>query len=96
MLVLVSGLFLGAGALLYGQVRLARDMRHEVEETFFLLRIVAYVTFIFQGDEVQVALTLADLPEGAIEHSERVAVTLLVVGGLVLAAVPWIRQRRRS
>lgn len=92
---LLAGLILGAGLLLFGQVKLAERMRAEVESKFFLLRAIGYATFIFQGDDVQVALTIADLPEGAIEHSHRVAVTLLVVGALILFAVPWIRTKRR-
>ena len=71
-------------------------MKEEVDSTFFLLRAVGYATFVFQGDDVQVALAISELPDGALEHSGRVAITLLVIGALVLAAVPFVRKRQRS
>jgi hypothetical protein len=96
LLVFAAGLILGMGLLLYGQVRLAERMRGEVDSTLFLLRAVGYATFFLQGAKVQVALTLSKLPPGTIEHSRRVAITLLVVGSLLLASVPFVRRRRRS
>lgn len=70
-------------------------MQEEVASTFFLFRAIGYATFVFQGDTTQVALAISELPPGALEHSERVAITLLVVGGLILVAVPFLKKRRR-
>lgn len=92
----VAGALLGAGGVLLGQVVVARMMEEQVDSTFFLWRAIGYATFAFQGDEVQVALAVKELPEGALEHSTRVAWTLVAFGGILLAFTPFVRRRSKA
>ena len=43
----LGGALLGAGLVLHGQVALARYMRQEVDNTFFLWRAIGHATFAF-------------------------------------------------
>ncbi len=95
-LLFASGLFLGAGGFLLGQVHVARIMEEQVRSTFFLFRAIGYATFAFQGSDVQVALAIRDLPPGALEHSERAAWLLLALGALMLVATPFVRRSNKQ
>jgi hypothetical protein len=46
---LVGGVLVGAGLVLHGQVALARYMRDEVDNTFFLWRALGEATIVSQG-----------------------------------------------
>ncbi|MCB9919337.1 MAG: hypothetical protein H6832_13120 [Planctomycetes bacterium] len=94
-LIILAGILLGAGGLLLGQVHVARIMEERVDSTFFLFRAIGYATFVFQGDEVQVALAIKELPPEALEHSKRVAWFLIAVGSLGLLAAPFLKRRKR-
>lgn len=92
--VLLGGLLVGAGLVLHGQVALARHMRQEVGDTFFLWRALGDATFAFQGGETRMALAMAEVPEAALVASDRAAWVLLVVGGLVALTGPLLRRPR--
>jgi len=91
----VAGILVGAGLLLYGQVRLAEYFRDEVFSTFFLWRAIGDATYFLQGTDVQVALTLSKLPAESIVHSKRLAITLIVLGGELMLLLPFLKPRRR-
>jgi hypothetical protein len=93
---LFGGLLLGAGLVLHGQVRAANYLREEVANTFFLWRVIGRVTFMLHSTDRRTAMLLADIPEEYIRETERVALTLLVVGGLIVLAAPFLRQRRST
>lgn len=90
--VLFGGVLLGTGLVLHGQVALARHMRKEVDDTFFLWRALGNATFAFQEDQTRLALVMAEVPEAAIVHSARAATMLLAVGGLIALTAPLLRR----
>lgn len=87
-LTLSGGLLLGAGLVLHGQVALARWMRAEVEDTFFLWRAVGEATIFVQGGDVRFALALREVPEDVLRESDVAAWTLVAVGLLLAVAAP--------
>ena len=91
-----GGLLLGAGLVLHGQVALARYMREEVDNTFFLWRALGEATFAFQGGETRMALAMSEVPPEALQHSDRAAWVLVVVGLLVAVTGPLLRRGRRA
>ena len=94
LLTLLGGTLLGCGLVLHGQVALARYTRDEVDNTFVLWRAMGHATFAFQGGETRMALAMAEVPEEALEHSDRAAWVLVVVGGIVALAGPILVRRR--
>ena len=88
----LGGLLLGAGLVLHGQVAIARLMIAEVDATFFLWRAIGRATFVFQGAERRIALSLAEVPEEALRESDRSAWVLVIVGTLVALTGPLLRQ----
>lgn len=86
----LGGVLLGAGFVLHGQVALARYMRHEVDNTFFLWRAVGEATFAFQGGETRMALAMAEVPEEALQASDHAAWGLVLLGAAVAAAGPML------
>lgn len=90
----LGGALLGAGLVLHGQVALARYMRQEVDNTFFLWRALGDATFVFQGGETRMALAMAEVPDAALKESDRAAWVLVVVGGLVALTGPLLRGGR--
>ena len=99
-LTLLGGVLIGASLVLHGQLTVACHLRDEVDHTFFLWRAVGRLTFMFQGDTIQSALILGDLPERVLVESERAAWSLLFAGVILLLAsalvrVPDARPRRR-
>jgi len=95
-LLFVSGLFIGTGLLLFGQVKTASFMREEVSSTFFVFRQIGYATFFLQPNENQVALALSEMPESYLVHSKRVAFSLMVFGSLILVFVPFCKDKRKK
>ena len=91
----LGGVLLGGGLVLHGQVALARQMRKEVDNTFFLWRAIGEATFAFQTDEVRMALWMNEVPEPAIKESDRAAWVLVVVGGLIGLTGPLLRRPQR-
>lgn len=89
---LLGGALLGAGLVLHGQVAVARVMRHQVQNTFFLWRAIGEATFALQGDDVRIALWLNEVPESAIRESDRAAWMLVIVGSLVGVTGPLLRR----
>ena len=89
---LLGGVLLGGGLVLHGQVAMWRHMRDEVDRTFFLWRAIGNATFVFQGGEHRLALSLAEVPEAAIKESDRSAWVLVIVGSLVALTGPMLRQ----
>ena len=59
----LGGALLGAGLVLHGQVALARYMRQEVDNTFFLWRAIGHATFAFQGGETRMALAMCGVTD---------------------------------
>jgi hypothetical protein len=94
-LLFLAGVFFGTGLLLFGQVKTANYMRNEVSSTFFVFRQIGYATFFLQPNENQVALALSEMPESYLVHSKRVAFSLMVFSGLILAFVPFCRDKRK-
>ena len=94
-IVLASGMLIGAGLVLHAEVAMAEYVRNEVQSVFFVWRGIGQLTFVFQGDMVQTALFLNDVPAGVLVHSNRVAWTLTLIGLLFLITAPQIRRRRR-
>ena len=92
---MIGGVVLGAGLVLHGQVALARYMRSEVDNTFVLWRALGKATFAFQGGETRMALAMAEVPKEALEHSERSAWVLVVVGGIVALTGPMLGRGRK-
>lgn len=89
----VAGLLVGLGLMLYGQLQTAELMREQVQETFWLWRNIGHATFFLQGTDVQVALLLSTIADEHYQHSNRVALTLMIVGGCLLFAAAFVRQR---
>lgn len=99
----LGGLAIGGGLVLHGQVAMARFMRQEVADTFFLWRAIGDATFAFQGGEVRLALAMSEIPEDALIESDRAAWVLVIIGGLIALTAPLLRgsvrqgpARRRS
>ncbi len=90
--VLLGGALVGGGLFLHGQVAMARYMRSEVQRTFFLWRAIGEATFVFQGDDVRMALAMSEVPEAALRESDRAAWVLVIVGSLVALTGPLLRK----
>lgn len=93
---LFGGVVLGAGLVLHGQVALTRHMRNEVGRTFFVWRALGQATFAFQGGETRMALAMSEVPEAALQESDRAAWVLVIVGGLVAVTGPLLRGGGRA
>jgi hypothetical protein len=93
--VLLGGALLGAGLCLHGQLAVARHLREEAQSSFFLWRAIGGLTFIFQDEVTQAAIWMDEVPEPVLRESDRAAWTLVVIGGLLGAAAPLLRGRRR-
>lgn len=90
----VGGVLLGAGVVLHGQVALARFMREEVDNTFFLWRWIGKATFSFQGGETRLALAMAEVPPEALATSDKAAWTLVLLGSAVAVVGPLLGGAR--
>lgn len=91
---LIGGVLLGSGLVLHGHVALARYMREEVDNTFFLWRALGEATFIFQGGETRMALAMSEVPAEALTESNRAAWVLVIVGGLIAITGPLLTRGR--
>lgn len=80
---------------LHGQVAFARHLQQEAGSTFFLWRAIGNATFAFQGSEVRMALAMNEVPEEALEESDRAAWVLVIVGSLIALTSPLLRGGRR-
>ncbi len=94
-IVLTGGMLIGAGLVLHAEVAMAEHIRNEVQSVFFVWRGIGQLTFVFQGDLVQTALFLNDVPDEVLVHSDRMAWTLTLIGLLFLICAPQVRRRRR-
>ena len=94
LLVVIGGILAGAGLALHGQVALARYMKGEVDRTFVLWRALGQATFAFQGGETRVALAVKEVPDEALQHSDRAAWVLVIVGGLISVTGPLMHGHR--
>jgi hypothetical protein len=90
---LVGGVLLGVGLLLYGQVRWADHLREEVRSTFFLWRLVGQITFMLHGMDRKTAMLIADIPEDYVKESEKISITLMILGGSMALVSPFLRSR---
>lgn len=95
-LVVLGGVLLGAGLVLHGQVAAAHYLRTKVESTFVLWRKIGEATYWLQGDDVKLALAVAEVPEEALVASDRAAWSLLLVGFLVTLVGPLLPLRKRA
>ena len=96
-----AGVMVGAGLLLYGQVRFGLYIHDEVENTFFLWRAIGEVTYFLQAPETQLALALHEVDKSLLMESRRAGITLMIIGALIAFVTPWIqpvgwRWRRKS
>lgn len=87
-LVLLGGVLLGAGLFLHGQVAVARDIRQQVDDTFFLWRQIGTATFFIQSSDHRIGLTLAEVPEEVLAMSNRTAWILVCFGLAMAVATP--------
>lgn len=87
-LVLLGGVLLGAGLFLHGQVAVARDIRRQVDDTFFLWREVGKATFFIQSSDHRIGLTLAEVPEDVLAMSNRTGWILVCFGLAMAVATP--------
>ena len=85
---LIGGVFLGAGLCLHGQLATAHHMRDEVQGTFFLWRAVGQATFIFQDDVTKASLWMNEIPEDVLQHSDRAAWLLVLLGAAMVIGAP--------
>ena len=90
--VLFGGALLGAGLVLHGQVALTRNIRQQVDSTFFMWRALGEATFAFQGGDTRLALAMAEVPDQALRESDRAAWVLVAVGGLLALCGPLLRR----
>ncbi len=86
-----AGVMVGAGLLLYGQVRFGLYIHDEVENTFFLWRAIGEATYFLQDPETQLALALHEFDKSYLLESRRIGVTLMIIGGLIAFVTPWIQ-----
>lgn len=82
--VVLGGVSLGIGLFAHAEIALARALRAEVQDTFFLWRAIGKLTFFMQNDVRRLALSLDQVPEPVLVASDRVA-WVFVVGGIALA-----------
>lgn len=92
----LGGVLIGAGLVLHGQVALARFLRDEVEETFFLWRAIGHATFTFQGGETRLALAMSEVPPEALAASDGAAWGLLLLGLAVATLAPMLAGSDRK
>lgn len=90
----VGGILCGVGGTLLLQVELARFARREIDGLGPLARLLGGISFLWRTVDEKLALALAEVPEGYLEHTSTVGIGLLVLGGPVLAmAAPWFLRR---
>lgn len=89
---LLGGVLVGAGLTLHGQVALARHADQQVENTFVLWRWIGQATFYFQGGETRMALAMHEIPDGALDESDRAAWVLIILGALFALTGPLVRR----
>jgi hypothetical protein len=94
LLLVLGGVLLGAGLFLHGQVAVARDIRGQVDGTFFLWREIGRATFFMQGSDPRIGLTLAEVPEEVLQMSNRTGWTLVWFGLAVAVLTPWLLRPR--
>ena len=94
--VLLGGALLGVGLCLHGQLAVARVLREEVTNTFFLWRAIGQVTFIFQDDVTQAAIWMHDVPDAVMRESDSAAWVLVAIGALLALSAPMLRRRRAA
>ena len=92
----LGGVVLGAGLMLHGQVAFARYVKQQVDGTFFLWRAIGEATFAFQGGQTQMALAMGEVPDAALQESDRAAWVLVVIGGLIASTGPLLRRGPRA
>lgn len=93
--ILLGGMLIGAGLCLHGQIAVAHAMREQVASTFFLWRGIGELTFVFQDDVTKAALWMNEIPAEVLRQSDAAAWTLVVLGGVLVGAAPFVRRRRR-
>ncbi len=93
-MVLLGGVFLGAGLFLHGLVASAEYFRAEASNTFFLWRWIGSVTFPFQDDSTRLALWLHEVPRPMVGESARSAWTMIAIGGMLALLSPFCRPRQ--
>jgi len=88
----LAGVLIGGGLVLHGQVALARYLRQQVTDTFFLWKAIGNATFFLQSNDHRLALSLAEVPADVIDESDRAGWTLVIVGSLLAVCAPLLRR----
>jgi len=96
LLTLIGGVLTGAGLVLHGQVAIARVMREELANTFFLWRAVGESTIFLQGGDVRLAFAMREVPTEVLRECDLAAWTLVAVGGLIALAALLLPQPHRQ
>lgn len=96
LLTLIGGVLAGAGLVLHGQVAIARVMREELANTFFLWRAVGESTIFLQGGDVRLAFAMREVPTEVLRECDLAAWTLVAVGGLIALAALLLPQPYRQ
>lgn len=86
-----AGVMVGAGFLLYGQVRVGLYIHDQVENTFFLWREIGEITYFLQSPETQLSLALHEIDKSVLMESRRAGITLMIIGALIAFVTPWIQ-----
>jgi hypothetical protein len=80
---LLGGILIGVGLFLWGQALFVEYVKAEVDNTFFLLRWVGKISFIFMRVDNKLFLSISEIPDEAIVESVRWAKGLLISGGCI-------------
>ncbi len=93
-LTLIGGAFMGIGIFILGQAELLAYIKKEVDSTFFLLRWIGKVSFIFMAIDTKLALALAEIPEEIVRESVRWARAFIVIGACFAILAFFIKTPR--
>lgn len=94
-LAVLGGVLIGGGLVLHGQVAVALYMREEVDSLFFLWRGIGKLTFMFQDEVTQAALTVSEVPKQVLVEADRLAWVLVVIGTVCVVTAPFVRRHKK-
>jgi len=80
---LLGGVLIGVGLFLWGQALFVEHVKAEVADTFFLLRWVGKISFIFMRVDDKLFLSISEIPDEAVAESIRWAKGLLISGACI-------------
>lgn len=87
LVVFLGGFMTGVGVFLVAQIKLIDDIRNEVIEIGGLKRFFGRMTFLWRGLDQKLALTLHEVPEEYLRHSETAGWSMAGVGFMGFACL---------